>query len=80
MTEYKRGFLLYPKDVPMFVQYCERFQVAHNMEMHYIPSTKDDDGGDKFRATVILYSELDTLRFINCFTLFFANGKPIWEW
>lgn len=76
--KYTNRFLVYPVEIVQFIQYCERFNVIHNTSIKFIPSTGTDEDNNtpsQFVCDVTVYSEMDALRFVNLFTLFFKISK-----
>lgn len=71
-------FLVYPTEIVKFIQYCERFNVIHNTTIKFIPPTYTDEDNNtpsQFVADVTLYSESDSLKFQNIFSLFFSVSR-----
>lgn len=72
-------FYIYTKDIQQFIEYCRRFQVIQNVKIDFVLDKEEVDDSiiynDAFIADVTLYSELDSLRFINVFSLFFRGSK-----
>lgn len=75
-------FYIYPKEIAKFIEYCERFQCIQNTKIVHILDEEKDTYNPKyftyrsaFVADVTFYSELDSLRFINVFSLFFTLSK-----
>jgi hypothetical protein len=82
----ERTFLVYSKEIVQFIEYCKRFKVSDGLDIKYIPESVvkvDDDPdndkrtGDVFLCHVYLDSDLDVLRFINIFSLFFHLSKSV---
>ncbi len=75
-------FYIYPKDITLFIQYCERFQCIQDTKIvHTLDKEQDPDYPELFAyrsafvADVTHYSELDSLKFINVFSLLFQSSK-----
>lgn len=76
-------FAVYPKEIVQFIEYCKRFNILHQTEIKFAPPSYnkiDEDEPEQltqelFVCDVTLFSEMDSLRFINVFSLFFKESK-----
>lgn len=75
-------FLIYPQEISKFIQYCERMQCIQNTTIiHTLDKEIDPDNSELFIyrsyfvADVTFYSQLDSLKFINVFSLLFSVSK-----
>lgn len=77
---YTARFLIYPKDIEKFLEYCKRFDVIQETKISYVVEKEfvEEDSfiwKDSFICDVILHSQMEYLRFINVFGLFFRESK-----
>lgn len=73
-------FYIYPKDVSKFIEFCERFQCIKDTEIEFVLEEEQIEEDSfiwepRFIASVTHFSELDSLKFINVFSLFFRDSK-----
>lgn len=75
--EWTNRFLIYTKEMELFIEYCKKFEVIQDTKITFTLTAKmiDNDGSfiwnDAFVADVTFHNELDSLRFMNVFKLFF---------
>jgi hypothetical protein len=72
-------FYIYPKDIAQFIEYCKRFECIKNVEINFVVDEKIIDESilykPAFVADVTHFSEMDSLKFVNVFSLFFSLSK-----
>ncbi len=72
-------FYIYPMDIVLFLEYCERFGVIKQTKVTF---TVDEEHLDEsilykkgFVCDVTFFGEMDSIKFQNIFCLFFKNSK-----
>lgn len=75
-------FYIYVKDIAQFIEYCKRQQIniKEDLNISYEVDKEfvEEDSyiwKDCFICDVVNYSELDSLKFINTFSMFFKDSK-----
>lgn len=74
-------FYIYVKDIQQFVEYCKRQQIniKEDLQVSYQVDKENVDDGyiwkDCFICDVTNYSEMNSIKFINTFSLFFRESK-----
>jgi len=75
-------FVIYVKDIAQFIEYCKRQQVNIKEDLvisYYVDKVFVEEDSytwkDVFVCDVTHYSELDSLKFTNTFSLFFRDSK-----
>jgi hypothetical protein len=73
-------FYIYTKEIAQFIEYCKRFNCIQETKITFVLDQEnvEDDSfiwKDGFVCDVTHYSEMDSLKFTNVFSLFFHLSK-----
>lgn len=79
-NEFVSRFYVYPKEIERFIEYCKRFQCIKDVKIKFtIEEEKVDEDSfiwnPAFICDVTHFSQNDSLKFVNVFSLFFTLSK-----